>query len=111
MFERSKQGAVDLIRCEAPLSRDHAERVGKVLDACIGRGQPRIVLDLEQVPLIDSKGLELLVEYQQQCIERGGCIKLAAPTMLCRDILTVTDVASHFEVFDDTLAAAGSFAQ
>lgn len=111
MFEQTKQGAVDLIRCAAPLGRDNAERFAEILDACIDRGQPRIVLNLEQVPLIDSKGLELLVEYQQHSIERGGCVKLAAPTALCRDILTATDVLSNFEVFDDALAAAGSFAQ
>ena len=111
MFEQAKQGAVDLIRCSAPLNRDNAERVAKVLDACIDHGQPRVVLNLNQVPLIDSRGLELLVEYQQRCIERGGCVKLAAPTTLCRDILTATDVISNFEVFDDESAAAGSFAQ
>lgn len=111
MFEQTKQGAVNLIRCAAPLSRDNAEQVVLVLDKCLDHGQPRVVLNLQHVPLIDSKGLELLVDYQRQCIARGGCMKLAAPAALCRDILVATDVISHFEVFEDELAAAGSFAQ
>ena len=111
MFEQVRQGAVDLIRCAAPLNRDNVDRATMVLNECLERGQPRLVLNLGSVPLIDSQGLELLVEYQRLCMSRGGCMKLAAPSALCHDILMATDVASHFEVFEDELTAAGSFAQ
>lgn len=111
MFEQTRQGAVRLIQCGAAINREHAEEMAAALDQCLDQGQPRIVLNLQRVPLIDSRGLELLVDYQRDCIDRGGCIKLAAPTSLCQDILKATGVMSHFEVFENDLAAAGSFAQ
>lgn len=68
-------------------------------------------MDLEKVSLIDSAGLELLLDYQDHCTQRGGVMKLTTPTPLCRDILNVTDVVARFEVHQDTLSAVGSFAQ
>lgn len=111
MFERSRTGAVNVLRGNLPLNVETAKDLDALFDECLGAGQPRIVLDLEAVPLIDSAGLELLLEFQERCVERGGTIKLAAPTPLCRDILTVTDMISRFEVLPDRLSAVGSFAQ
>ncbi|MCM2373600.1 STAS domain-containing protein [Aporhodopirellula aestuarii] len=111
MYEYMKRGAVHLIQFTSPLKRDHAEEITSAIDRCFDQGQPQIVIDLENVVLMDSRGLELLVESQQRCLELGGCIKLAKPNELCRDILEATNVVSQFEVFDDHLVAVGSFAQ
>ena len=69
------------------------------------------MFDLQGVPLLDSQGLELLLDVQDRCGQRGGSLHLAAPAILCRDILVVTGVVEHFAVFDDVLSAVGSFAQ
>lgn len=111
MFERSRIGAVHIIRGTDALNMQCAAALAAILDDYLVGGQPRVVLDLEKVPLIDSAGLELLLDYQDRCVARGGVMKLAAPNPLCRDILTVTDVISRFEVLADSVAAAGSFAQ
>lgn len=111
MFEASRQGAVDLIAGKAPLDRSNAPQLAEVLQACVERGQPRVVLNLAQVPLIDSAGLELLLDYRDRCRARGGSLKLATPSALCRDILRITGVAAQLEVHDDALAAVGSFAR
>ncbi len=111
MFQLSKQGAVDVIFGEAPLNIEHIEEVADLISACQGQGQPRIVFDLKYVPLIDSAGLELLLDAHDQCVQRGGLLQLAAPNQLCRDILNVTDADSQFMLFDDVMSAVGSFAQ
>lgn len=111
MFEKAKQGAVDLIRGEGPLNVETIELAEPILQECLFQGQPRIVFDLQRVQLIDSAGLELLLSYQKQCISRGGTMKLAGPGELCLDILKATDVVSHFELYENVLAAAGSFAE
>jgi len=110
MFERQRTGAVDVIRGGEPLNHQEVAALASLFDACVATGQPRIVLDLERVPLIDSAGLELLLDCQEKCAARGGALKLAAPTPLCRDILTVTDVLSRFQVYQDSLSAVRSFA-
>lgn len=111
MFERKKWGAVDAVRGSDPLTLEHVKAVAGLLDECTREGQPRIVFDLERVPLIDSAGLELLLEFRDKCLERGGLLKLAGPNILCRDILAVTGVSDQLEVFPDAVTAVGSFAQ
>lgn len=111
MFEHTRVGAVDIIRGSDPINLSSVKQLTGILDGCMLTRQPRVVFDLEKVSLIDSAGLELLLDFQDRCTERGGVMKLAAPSPLCRDILTVTDVVARFEVHLDSLAAIGSFAQ
>lgn len=111
MFEHARIGAVDIIRGADPINLPNVKHLSGVLDECLLTGQPRVVLDLERVSLIDSAGLELLLDFQDRCAERGGVMKLATLTPLCRDILTMTDVVARFEVHQDSLSAVGSFAQ
>ncbi len=109
MFERETQGAVDVIRGSDPLDVDHVEALGKLLEACLNERQPYAVLNLEGTPLIDSAGLELLLDFNEQFRRVGGDLKLAAPNPLCAEILYATRVDENFEVFSDPLAAVGSF--
>jgi anti-anti-sigma factor len=111
MFERTRQGAVDLIKGDQPIITNSLAEFSEVLDRCVSQRQPRVVVDMSSIPLLDSRGLELLVDCQRQSIARGGCIKLASPSPLCRDILTATNVIAMFDVFDNALEAAGSFAR
>ena len=111
MFEHTRIGAVDIIRGNDPINLPNVRDLSTLLDECLTARQPRVVVDLERVQLIDSAGLELLLDYQDRCAERGGVMKLAAPTPLCREILFMTDVIARFEVLQDTLSAVGSFAQ
>ncbi len=111
MFERTRQGAVDLIRGDQPLTKLTLEDFSRHVDHCVNQRQPRIVLDMSGIPLIDSRGLEFLVDCQRQSIARGGSIKLAALSSLCFDILKATNVIAIFDVFDNSISAAGSFAQ
>lgn len=111
MFQQSRTGAVDVVRGQDPINLPNVKSLGELLDTCLSGGQPHVVLDLEKVPLIDSAGLELLLDFQDRCANRAGAMKLAAPTPLCREILTVTGVASRFEIHPDSLSAIGSFAQ
>jgi anti-sigma B factor antagonist len=110
MFEHFRQGAVDVVSGKEPLNSEFAEGAARAFRECMKTGQPRIVFDLENIPLIDSDGLELLLDIRDECRLRGGTIQLAAPNKLCHDILLVTTVIEDFEVFDDVLSAVGSFA-
>ena len=111
MFKHTQQGAVDLISGDDPIDAQNLEALQKVLDGCVRNGQPRIVLDLESVPLLDSVGLEFLLDTLDACTDRGGTLRIAAPNGLCRDIFKVTGVSEQFEFFENTLSALGSFAQ
>ena len=109
MFECVTQGVVDVVQGDAPLNAEHAGEVARLLDRCLSSGRPYVVLDLDRVPLIDSAGLELLVDFQERLQQVGGALKLAAVNPLCRDVLDVTGVRASMEVFPEVLSAVGSF--
>jgi anti-anti-sigma factor len=104
MFEIRRQGAVQVLTGDEPIN---AATISQ-LDA---HGQPKVVIDLERVPLLDSAGLEWLVDTAEKCFQRGGQVQLAAPTALCGDILRITGVGEQVEVFDDVTSAVRSFSR
>lgn len=111
MFTLRNQGAVRVIGGDQSLTAETVAAAGKVCDEALQQGQPRLVFDLQAVALMDSAGLELLLDVCDRCTDRGGALHLAAPNALCRDILRATSVADRFTIFRDTLSAVGSFAQ
>src|SRR5690606_4528925 len=56
MFAIEKQGAVDVIRCGAALQKGSLGALTDALQGCARQGQPHVVLDLAEAPLIDGKG-------------------------------------------------------
>lgn len=111
MFAASRQGAVHVITGDSPLIGEQLQAVEPVVENCLAVCPPRVVLDMESVPLVDSAGLECLLDLRDRCLERGGGLRLAAPNRLCRDILSITGVAEQIEVFPTIVAATGSFSQ
>ena len=109
MIQRIMQGAVEVITCDDSLNADHLGALTKTLDECFEEGQPRIVLDLKSSPLIDSAGLELLVDMHERCQQRGGSIKLAGLNQLCLEIVRITGVSKQLELYDDARSAVRSF--
>jgi anti-anti-sigma factor len=111
MFEKQRQGAIDVIQGDAALTAEHLPAATRLCDESLAGGQPRVVFDLGRVGLFDSAGLEWLLSTQERFVQRGGALKLAAANPLCRDILMVTGLDRHFELFPDTMTAVGSFAR
>jgi anti-sigma B factor antagonist len=111
MFTLRNQGAVRVIGGDQSLTVETVDAAAKVCEEALKQGQPRLVFDLQSVGLLDSAGLELLLDICDRCTDRGGALHLAAPNALCRDILRATSVADRFAIFRDTLSAVGSFAQ
>ncbi len=109
MFEQKRQGAIDVIGGGDRISGDYVAELAVMLEGCLKRGQPRVVLDLQGVALVDSAGLELLLDTHEECQRMGGAMKLANPGALCSEVLKVTGVGTRFEVFGDTGSAIRSF--
>jgi anti-anti-sigma factor len=111
MFHVSRQGSVYVLTGAEPLSAEHVESARAVVEQCFGKGQPQIVVNLAAIPLIDSAGLEFLLDLRDRTVRSGGAVQLAEPKALCRDILQATGLASDFAIFDSLNAAVGSYAQ
>lgn len=109
MFEQRCQGAVDVIGGGDRISGEHVAELAELLMKRADRGQAQVVLDLQGVALIDSAGLELLLDAQESYQRNGGALKLANPGALCREVLKCTGVGARFEIFPDTRRAVRSF--
>ena len=109
MFEASLQGAVRVVRGTSALNVDSLEKFEETLSGLLRGGQPMTVLDMTGIPLVDSRGLEALLDMQVRFCRRGGDLKLSGLNPLCADILHVTRVDRHFSVFDKLIDAVGSF--
>ena len=109
MFRRTRQGAINIIAGGSPLNRESSDYLANAVEQCLGDGPPRIVFDMSEIPLIDSAGLEKLLEIDELVEGRAGVMKLAAPNPLCRDILLVAGLADHFEIHKEVKVAVGSF--
>jgi anti-anti-sigma factor len=111
MFQQKCQGAVDVITGGDRISGDRVAELSALLEGRVERGQPQIVLDLQSIVLIDSSGLELLLNFQEKCQRMGGALKLANVGALCREVLKATGVGARFEMFRDSGGAVRSFVQ
>ena len=109
MLSLEYQGAVAVFRAEEPLAGDAVPQAASVLQQSSDKGQRMAVLDLQKVPLIDSAGLELLLQQQEAFEHNGGCLKLAGVNPLCHDILRCTGVQKRFQMCPDVKSAVGSF--
>ena len=67
------------------------------------------MLNLAEVPMIDSSGIGLLVKILSSTKQRGGSVKLVNPSKFAVQTLRLVGVLNLFEVFDDEEKAVGSF--
>ncbi|MEN1681896.1 MAG: STAS domain-containing protein [Planctomycetota bacterium] len=111
MIASEKQGAVTVLTPAVPLTGDHPEELTAAINAQLGQGLPQLVLDLTSTPLMDSGGLEALLDARDSVRARGGVIRIAGPNPLVNDALVASGVGDHFELFGNTKAAVGSFAR
>jgi len=100
-----------VIEGDSPLTRESVAQLESVFEPLLHGGQPKLVFNLREVPLVDSAGLERLLDMQDSLERHGGELKLAAPSTMLEEILTITSVGQRFETFKDTTSAVGSFVQ
>lgn len=75
----------------------------------LNAGHSRFLLDLNEVPVVDSSGIGLLVRFLTSAKQRRGSLKLLNPSQFVVQTLTMVRVITLFEVFDDAQRAVASF--
>jgi anti-sigma B factor antagonist len=74
-------------------------------------GKKSLVLNMGEVPYMDSAGLSELVRSYVAVGKRGGKIVLVDLTRKVQDLLTIAKLLTVFETFDSEAAALASFRQ
>ncbi len=85
------------------------DRLRENLDELMGNGTNRFLLELAEVPMIDSSGICHLVRYMTTAKQRCGALKLLNPSKFTVQTLKMIGLLNMFEVFQVQDEAVSSF--
>ena len=86
-----------------------AQHLKDKINSLISQERTHIVLNLKDVPYIDSSGLGELVAAYGSVMKAGGALKLLNVTSRNHDLLSITRLVTLFESFDSEAEAVQSF--
>ena len=81
------------------------DKVGDVVQA----GHNKLLIDLSEVPYVDSAGLGELVRTYTAVNRSGGQLKLLGLAKRIKDVLALTKLLTVFEIFETEEEALDSF--
>ncbi len=79
------------------------------VNSLVNQGHKKIILNLADVPYIDSAGLGEVVRTYTTVSRQGGSLKLLSLTKRITDLLSITKLLTVFETFDSENEAVRSF--
>lgn len=104
------RGDVRLIKLQGPLRLgDAVDKFREALDDALAVEEPQVLVDLAEVPMIDSSGVGVLVKALTSAKQRGGKIGLISPSKFSVQTLRLVGVLNLFEIFENEETAVASF--
>ena len=79
------------------------------VNSLVNQGHKKMVLNLADVPYLDSAGLGEVVRAYTTVSRQGGSLKLLGLTKRISDLLSITKLLTVFETFDAENEAVRSF--
>jgi len=103
-------GEVMILDLQGKLTIDEGEELLRdKVNSMLHQGFRSIILNLENVPFVDSAGLGAAVGTFISVRNKGGTLKLLHATKRIHDLLVITKLVTVFESFDSEADAVGSF--
>jgi anti-anti-sigma factor len=81
------------------LDIDTAPALKANLNRLVEQPSPRVVVDLAGLDFCDSMGVGVLVTAHSRALERGGWVRLAAPSSFLRRLLDTLGLAQHLSLY------------
>jgi len=91
-----------ILICKGPLT---IATLFPLRDAAAQAQSQWLILDLTQVPYIDSAALGTLVQIKVSCQRHGGRLALAGPTSKTTTLLQMTNLSQVFQVYSSVAEA------
>ena len=103
-------GPVTVLDLSGKLTPDQGDvRLLETIDQLLQGGTTRILINLDQVPYMDSAGIGTLVSCYKHTSERSALLKLLNPRKRIFDLLHLVKLDKIFECFQDEQQAVASF--
>ncbi len=84
---------------------ESSEHLNECVQKLIHAGAGKIILNLNDIPQIDSSGISTLVRISIQLAREGGILRLVCGAGRVRDALTVTRLVEAIPTFETEKAA------
>jgi anti-sigma B factor antagonist len=88
---------------------DGDELLKDKVNSLLNQGRKKVVLNLAEVPYVDSAGLGEIVRTYTTVSRQGGSLKLLNLTKRITDLLSITKLLTVFETFESETDAVRSF--
>ena len=100
----------DLVDVNGRIDSYTAPQLEEVLKGIIDQGRYKIILDLNDVDFMSSKGWWVLIETQKACkrYNRGELVLVCVQERI-RESLNLVGMGNYFSMFNDVTTAVGSF--
>ncbi len=85
------------------------EMLKQAINKLLAAGTKKLVLNLGNVPYIDSAGLGEVVRTHTTVSRQGGSLKLLNLTKRIEDLLAITKLLTVFDTYDSEAEAIKSF--
>ena len=109
MEERPTEGVMILdLKGKLTIGED-VELVKDKINSLIQQGEKKLLLNLAEVPYVDSAGLGEIVRTYTTVNRQGGSLKLLHLTKRIEDLLAITKLLTVFDTFDSEQEAISSF--
>jgi len=109
-IEQRSIGSVVILDLKGKVTLGEGDEVLKdKINSLILQGHKQMLLNLADVPYIDSAGLGEIVRTYTTVSRQGGQLKLVNLTKRITDLLMITKLLTVFETFDSEQEALKSF--
>ena len=100
----------DVVKTVGRIDSYTAPDLEEALSSLTNEGKYKIVLDMEDVDFMSSKGWWVLIETQKNCkrYNRGELVLTGVQDRI-RDSLDLVGMGSYFQIFDNAVSAVAHF--
>jgi len=107
--ERAVEGVTILDLQGKMLIGEGDELLREKINSLVENGTEKIVLNLAEVPYVDSAGLGEIVRCYTTVSRKNGELKLLNLTKRIHDLLSITKLLTVFDTYEDEAQAVKSF--
>ena len=109
-IEERSAGDVTILDLKGKMTLGEGDETLKdKINSLVHQGRKKLVLNLADVPYIDSAGLGEMVRTYTTVSRQGGSLKLLSLTKRITDLLAITKLLTVFETYDNEADAVRSF--
>ncbi|HYJ45942.1 MAG TPA: STAS domain-containing protein [Pyrinomonadaceae bacterium] len=109
-IEQRSAGEVIVLDLKGKMTLGEGDELLKdKINSLLQQGLKKVVLNLEEVPYIDSAGLGEIVRTYTTISRQGGSLKLLNLTKRITDLLSITKLLTVFETYENEADAVRSF--